>query len=95
MGDPSRSASLPPAGDQRTLATLITSPHWVHLMVALRLSSRERQIVESLLLGADSEAAIAKRLGISSRTVQTYIARLHEKLGVSNRTQLFRYLFAA
>jgi DNA-binding NarL/FixJ family response regulator len=53
------------------------------------LTSREREVLELLCEGwADKE--VAARLGIKDVTVRTYVARLHDKLGTNNRTQLGR-----
>ena len=48
-------------------------------------SARERQILVGLMRGR-SNAAIAKHLGISSHTVDTYVRRIFEKLDVNTRT---------
>ncbi|MEM9514502.1 MAG: LuxR C-terminal-related transcriptional regulator [Actinomycetota bacterium] len=51
------------------------------------LTSREREIA---LLAADGETskAIAKRLVLSTRTVDTHLARVYRKLGISGRAEL-------
>ncbi|MET9232492.1 response regulator transcription factor [Lentzea sp. NPDC003310] len=52
----------------------------------LILSPREREVLN--LLGAgESIPKIARILFVSPSTAKTYVARLYEKLGVSNRTQ--------
>lgn len=50
-------------------------------------SRREREILTQLPDGATYDA-IARRLGLSRHTVDTYIRRLREKTGAANRTQL-------
>ncbi|MEO1057417.1 MAG: LuxR C-terminal-related transcriptional regulator [Actinomycetota bacterium] len=51
------------------------------------LTAREREIA---LLAADGEAskAIASRLVLSTRTVDTHLARVYRKLGISGRAEL-------
>jgi DNA-binding NarL/FixJ family response regulator len=52
-----------------------------------RLTPREKQVLELLCQGlADKE--VAAQLGIKCVTVRTYVSRLQEKLGATNRTQL-------
>lgn len=53
-------------------------------MTILRLSKREREIIEFLILGKTTRQ-IASLLGISPRTVETYVARSYQKLGVNCR----------
>jgi DNA-binding CsgD family transcriptional regulator len=48
---------------------------------------RERQILARLPGGATYQA-IARQLGISTHTVDTYMRRLRSKTGSTNRTQL-------
>ncbi|HJQ01983.1 MAG TPA: LuxR C-terminal-related transcriptional regulator [Jatrophihabitans sp.] len=55
--------------------------------VAVPLTTRERQIA-ALAASGDSDAAIADRLGISARTVQTHLARVYDKLGINRRTDI-------
>jgi DNA-binding NarL/FixJ family response regulator len=49
------------------------------------LSERERQVLGHLLAGK-SVPALAAELYISLSTAKTYVARLYDKLGVSNRS---------
>jgi DNA-binding NarL/FixJ family response regulator len=50
------------------------------------LSGREREVLSHLLAGK-SIPALAAELYISVSTAKTYVARLYDKLGVSNRSQ--------
>jgi DNA-binding NarL/FixJ family response regulator len=50
------------------------------------LTERERQILELLADGFTMQQ-IGRRLGISPRTVETHVAKLYRKLGVSTRVQ--------
>lgn len=55
-----------------------------------RLSEREEEVVRSLAWG-ESNKEIATRLGISTKTVETYKTRIREKLGLRSRTEMVRY----
>jgi DNA-binding NarL/FixJ family response regulator len=50
------------------------------------LSGREREVLAHLMAGK-SVPALAAELYISVSTAKTYVARLYDKLGVSNRSQ--------
>jgi two-component system response regulator NreC len=54
------------------------------------LSSRE-EVVLVLLVEGHTNADIARRLGISLRTVETHRARLRQKLGLRTRADLFAH----
>lgn len=62
------------------------------------LTAREREVLVSLIDGAANKD-IAKRLGISARTVQKHLQRTYAKLGVKGRTAAalvaFRFLASA
>jgi DNA-binding NarL/FixJ family response regulator len=53
------------------------------------LSDRERDVLRRIVAGATS-ADIARTLSLSSKTVETYRARMMVKLGVANRAALIR-----
>lgn len=101
--DPVRTTehSLPTAclpmeqGNRLDAATLLSSDDWSRLMSDFRISPRERDILESLMHGADSEAEFAASLQMSPRTVHTHLERLYRKLGVTSRSQLVASLFVA
>lgn len=57
---------------------------------AAALSDREEEVLRRLAWG-ESNKEIAGRLGISTRTVETYRARIHEKLGLRTRTDMVRF----
>ena len=78
----------PVACDHEAFQRVIESDRWRGIVSQLRLSRRERQIVESMLLGMDTEVRIADRLQMSPRTVQTHVQRLREKIGATTREQL-------
>jgi DNA-binding NarL/FixJ family response regulator len=54
------------------------------------LSIREREVLQLTVEGATS-AAIAEKLELSPKTVDTYRSRLMEKLGVQNLPELVRF----
>lgn len=53
----------------------------------LRLTARERQVLE-LILTARSNREIANELGIEERTVKAHVGRLMRKAGAENRIEL-------
>jgi two-component system, NarL family, response regulator NreC len=54
------------------------------------LSEREEEVLRHIAWG-ESNKEIATRLGISTKTVETYKARIGEKLGLRSRTEMVRY----
>jgi len=55
-----------------------------------RLSPRETQVLRDLALGFTNKE-VAERLGVSVKSVETYRARLFEKLDLDRRADLVRY----
>jgi DNA-binding CsgD family transcriptional regulator len=55
--------------------------------VVPRLTLREREIATMAAQGL-SNRAIAERLGVSVRTVDTHLSNLYNKLGVNSRAAL-------
>lgn len=60
---------------------------------AERLSPRETQVLRDLALGFTNKE-VAQRLAVSVKSVETYRARLFEKLGLERRADLVRYAIA-
>jgi DNA-binding CsgD family transcriptional regulator len=58
------------------------------------LTGREREVLELTALGF-SRAEMGKQLHISVKTIETYRARLQEKLGCRTRAELVTYAIAA
>ncbi len=56
----------------------------------LRLSSRERQVLQMLAEG-HSVAKISEKLSLSPKTVETYRSRMMQKLGIRNFATLVRF----
>ena len=59
-----------------------------------QLSTREREVLEGLL-GGGTNKIIAKRMGISPRTVEIHRARLMERLGAKTLSELVAMATAA
>ncbi len=55
-----------------------------------RLSGREREVLRLLAMGHTNQQ-IAEKLYLSTKTVETYKARVKEKLGLQGRAELVRY----
>ena len=91
--EPQPSPGAEPVNGHRDLAAIVNSERWARLVSHLKLSPRERQIIECILGGADGEDVVARRLGISSHTVHTHVERLYRKLRVTSRSQLVASLF--
>jgi DNA-binding NarL/FixJ family response regulator len=53
----------------------------------ISLSAREREVLRLVVDGASNDE-IGGRLGISSRTVESHLRRLFERLGIASRTEL-------
>jgi DNA-binding NarL/FixJ family response regulator len=58
------------------------------------LSARERQVL-GLLAEGHTNREVADRLLLSVKTVETYRARLNEKLGLKTRAEIFRFALRA
>lgn len=76
------SGIIPETVDERFLSGLPPSPYE-------RLSLRERDVLRHIVAGSTS-SSIANHLCLSSKTVDTYRARMMLKLGVPNRSALIR-----
>jgi len=58
-----------------------------------RLSGRESQVLREIATGFTTKA-IASKFGVSVKTIQTYRARIYEKLGLHTRADLVHYAIA-
>jgi DNA-binding CsgD family transcriptional regulator/type II secretory pathway predicted ATPase ExeA len=67
------------------------SPWLIGAPAAVPLTPRERQVA-ALAAGGHTDLVIAGRLHISARTVQTHLARVYAKLGISSRADLALHL---
>jgi DNA-binding NarL/FixJ family response regulator len=61
-------------------------------MSEMRLTAREHEILVPLAQGLTNQS-IAKLLCLSVKTVDTHVANLIKKTGVSNRTQLLAFAY--
>lgn len=59
-----------------------------------RLSQREREVLGRVAQGF-TNAQVAEQLGLSVKSVETYRARLLEKLGLRTRAELVRFAFGS
>jgi two-component system response regulator NreC len=57
-----------------------------------RLSRREAEVLRLLAQGHTNQE-VAEQLAVSIKTIETYRKRLHEKLELKTRAQLFRFAF--
>jgi DNA-binding CsgD family transcriptional regulator len=57
------------------------------------LSEREREVLEMLAQGY-AQREVGEKLGVSVKTIETYRARLTQKLGLKSRAELVRYALA-
>ena len=58
------------------------------------LSPREREVFERLAHG-ETQREVAEKLGLSVKTVETYRARIGDKLGLKSRAELVRFALDA
>src|SRR5579864_4051448 len=85
--------SVAKSGRRRDGRLIIPPRGWLHVARRLRLSWREMQIVQYSFDDRKLDH-IAGDLGISPKTVDTYIQRLYTKLHVSSRPQLILRVIA-
>jgi DNA-binding CsgD family transcriptional regulator len=77
----------PHASDATAGHALMGAAEWQTLASCLHLCPRELQIVQ-LVFDDQKEQTIARTLGISPHTVNTYMQRLYHKVQVCSRPQL-------
>jgi DNA-binding NarL/FixJ family response regulator len=66
---------------------------WTQLVETLHLPPRQIRIVE-LILRNHCDKQIAATLGIKVPTLRTYVHRIYQRMGVSDRQELILKLFA-
>lgn len=75
----------------RLIQTAVAVGRWLighgDVVSAIVLASREKAIVE-LLAEGHADASVARRLGVSQRTVTYTLRALMDRIGVENRFQL-------
>ena len=79
------------AADYRAACEGAVSPWLTGALSAIPLTPRERQIA-ALAAEGHTDPAIAGRLHISTRTVQTHLAHVYAKLGINRRADLASHL---
>ena len=84
-------ASAQRAAGYRAACENAVSPWLAGAAAAVPLTPRERQIA-ALAAAGQQDQAIAARLRISARTVQTHLAHVYAKLGITSRTELSNHL---
>ncbi len=55
------------------------------------LTTREMEVLETMVEGVTSNRALAKRLGVSENTVKFHVRNILDKLHLHNRTQVVSY----
>jgi DNA-binding NarL/FixJ family response regulator len=64
----------------------------IHCSAANVLTGREREVVRLVAFGFTNKE-VAARLGVTSKSVETYKARASEKLNIRSRTKIVQYAF--
>lgn len=72
----------------------VAQQHAVHAQKLARLTRREREVMD-LLVASKSNKAIAQRLNISSRTVETHRENLFTKLDIQSLPELVQVALSA
>jgi predicted ATPase/DNA-binding CsgD family transcriptional regulator/DNA-binding XRE family transcriptional regulator len=75
----------------RLSATPFLPSDCVLVPAAPQLTPRERQVLDLVVSGANN-AAIARNLGISARTVDRHLTNIYGKLGVANRVEATAFI---
>jgi DNA-binding NarL/FixJ family response regulator len=79
-----------PALAGRVLSRGVRSGRLAPTAVTDQLSEREEDVLRLIAWG-NSNKEVADRLGISTKTVETYKSRISGKLGLRSRTEMVRY----
>jgi DNA-binding NarL/FixJ family response regulator len=79
-----------PALAGRVLTRGVRSGRLAQTAVTDQLSEREEDVLRLIAWG-NSNKEVADRLGISTKTVETYKSRISGKLGLRSRTEMVRY----
>ena len=80
-------------GDARP-PKVVSEEAWQLMIIRLRLSPREAQIVGRIFCGDATEKDIALSMGVPQKTVHSHLVRMHDKLGVRTRAQLLLRVFS-
>jgi DNA-binding NarL/FixJ family response regulator len=82
---------LEPALAEHMVGRYMRRPGAVTKLLGAELSEREREVVQRVVQGY-SNKEIAAQLSLSVKTVETYRTRTLEKLGLTSRAALVRYV---
>jgi DNA-binding NarL/FixJ family response regulator len=74
----------------RSLA--LDGEEWKHVVGAMEFSVQQARIVELILQGL-ADKQIAREMGLSKPTVRTYLARIFQRTGCSDRMELALKVF--
>jgi DNA-binding NarL/FixJ family response regulator len=66
---------------------ILSNHQWRKSIISLQLAPRLSAVIALVMLG-DSDKQIATKLRISRHTVRTYLTRLYQRYGVTNRVTL-------
>jgi len=62
------------------------------ILNGMKITSRERDIIEAILDGDTDHKSIAKRLDISPLTAQEHTGNLRRKLGIESKSALVKWI---
>lgn len=70
----------------------MTGAQWERLVIELVLTPRELEVVQALF-DSGSRCDVAETLGVTHETAKTYVKRVYEKLGATDRASLILRCF--
>ena len=88
--EPQKTTTSPRSGPGTSIGSgspgrsIFSDRQWLSLAGSLQLSDRELEIIQCIF-DDDTEAGMARELGISAHTIHTHLERLYRKLGVASR----------
>jgi DNA-binding CsgD family transcriptional regulator len=92
---PAHLSTLPPPAVVPPGDADVDTPNQDTVVATLEaLTEREREVLELVVLG-HTQREIAEKLHISVKTIETYRARISEKLGCRTRAELVSYAISA
>ncbi|MHC4206960.1 MAG: response regulator transcription factor [Planctomycetota bacterium] len=71
----------------------LTKKQLEQIKTQYRLSPRETQVVDLILQGVDSNAELAKSLGLTIATIKQYVHVLFAKFHINSKTNLVIKIF--
>ena len=97
--EPQKTTTSPRSGPGTSIGSgspgrsIFSDRQWLSLARSLQLSDRELEIIQCIF-DDDTEAGMARDLGISAHTIHTHLERLYHKLGVNTRCAAVIRVFA-